>query len=185
MESMSNLKELTWEHHQNAERQEFVKVLMSGSIDPKLYATYLWNQFPQYEILEVMAMAHGLFNGIPDILRSKAIMEDFKELWPEKEKPPQHTMATKKYLTHMRTIMNDSDKLMAHIYVRHMGDLSGGQMIKKKVPGSGKFYQFDGNVKEIKEAIRAKTNDSMADEAKICFDYATELFKDMMQYVPK
>ena len=29
METMSNLKELTWEHHKNAERQEFVKVLMS------------------------------------------------------------------------------------------------------------------------------------------------------------
>ena len=85
----------------------------------------------------------------------------------------------------MKTIMNDPDKIMAHIYVRHMGDLSGGQMIKKKVPGAGTFYQFDSNVKEIKEAIRAKTNDSMAEEAKICFDYATELFKDMMQYVPK
>ena len=182
---MSNLKELTWEHHQNAERQEFVKVLMSGNIDPKIYATYLWNQFPQYEILEVMAMGHGLLSGVPGVLRSKAIMEDFRELWPQDEKPPQHTMATKKYLTHMRTIMNDPDKLMAHIYVRHMGDLSGGQMIKKKVPGSGKFYQFEGDIKEIKETIRAKTNDSMADEAKICFDYATELFKDMMQYVPK
>jgi len=185
MESMSNLKELTWEHHKNAERQEFVKVLMSGNIDPKVYATYLWNQFPQYEILEVMAMGHGLFDNTFEILRSKAILEDFRELWPKDEKPPQHTMATKKYLTHMKTIMNDPDKLMAHIYVRHMGDLSGGQMIKKKVPGSGKFYQFDGDIQEIKEAIRAKTNDSMADEAKICFDYATELFKDMMQYVPK
>jgi len=182
---MSNLKELTWEHHKNAERQEFVKVLMSGNIDPKVYATYLWNQFPQYEILEVMAMGHGLFDNTFEILRSKAILEDFRELWPKDEKPPQHTMATKKYLTHMKTIMNDPDKLMAHIYVRHMGDLSGGQMIKKKVPGSGKFYQFDGDIQEIKEAIRAKTNDSMADEAKICFDYATELFKDMMQYVPK
>jgi len=185
MESMSNLKELTCEHHKNAERQEFVKVLMSGNIDPKVYATYLWNQFPQYEILEVMAMGHGLFDNTFEILRSKAILEDFRELWPKDEKPPQHTMATKKYLTHMKTIMNDPDKLMAHIYVRHMGDLSGGQMIKKKVPGSGKFYQFDGDIQEIKEAIRAKTNDSMADEAKICFDYATELFKDMMQYVPK
>jgi len=94
-------------------------------------------------------------------------------------------MATKKYLAHMKTIMNDADKLMAHVYVRHMGDLSGGQMIKKRIPGKGTFYDFEGDIKETKESIRAKTNDSMADEAKICFDYATELFKDMMQYVPK
>jgi heme oxygenase len=182
---MSNLKDLTWEHHKNAERQEFVKVLMSGSIDPRVYATYLWNQFPMYEVLEVMGMAKGLFNNFPKILRSKAIMEDFRELWPENEKPPQHTMSTKKYLMHMRDIMNDPDKLMAHIYVRHMGDLSGGQMIARKVPGQGKFYQFDCDIKETKEAIRSQTNDDMAEEAKICFDYATELFKDMMQYVPK
>ena len=185
MESMNNLKELTWEHHKNAERQEFVKVLMSGNIDPKVYATYLWNQFPQYEVLEVMAMSHGLFEEFPQVIRSKSIMEDFRELWPENEKPPQHCMSTKKYLTHMRTIMNEPDKLMAHVYVRHMGDLSGGQMIARKVPGSGKFYQFDCDIKETKEKIRAKTNDSMSEEAKICFDYATELFKDMMQYVPK
>ena len=179
------LKELTKENHSNAERQEFVKVLMSGNIDPRVYATYLWNQFPMYEVLEVMAMSKGLLNDVPGILRSKSILEDFRELWPESEKPPQHTMSTKKYLTHMRTIMDDPDKLMAHIYVRHMGDLSGGQMIKKKVPGQGRFYQFDADVNEYKEKIRAKINDSMADEAKICFDYATELFKDMMQYVPK
>ena len=29
---MNNLKELTWNHHKNAERQEFVKELMSGKI---------------------------------------------------------------------------------------------------------------------------------------------------------
>ena len=85
----------------------------------------------------------------------------------------------------MRDIMNEPDKLMAHIYVRHMGDLSGGQMIARKVPGQGKFYQFECDIKETKEAIRSQTNDDMAEEAKICFDYATELFKDMMQYVPK
>jgi len=32
---MSNLKQLTWDHHQNAERQDSVKVLMSGKINPK------------------------------------------------------------------------------------------------------------------------------------------------------
>ena len=35
---MKTLKELTWEHHKEAERQEFVKILMSGKINPELYA---------------------------------------------------------------------------------------------------------------------------------------------------
>ena len=39
MSNVSNLKELTWEHHKNAERQDFVKELMSGKISKKKYAT--------------------------------------------------------------------------------------------------------------------------------------------------
>ena len=57
-----SLKDLTKEHHTNAETQPFVKVLFSGNIDPKLYATYLKNQHPMYEILEVCAMPHGLLS---------------------------------------------------------------------------------------------------------------------------
>ena len=41
---MLDIKELTMEHHKDAERQGFVKILMSGQIDPKIYATYLYNQ---------------------------------------------------------------------------------------------------------------------------------------------
>jgi heme oxygenase len=61
-----------------------------------------------------------------------------------------------------------------------MGDLSGGQMIKKRAPGSGTMYDFGrADVKEIKERIRSKTDDSMADEARLCFGYAAELFKEL------
>lgn len=180
-----NLKELTRENHTNAERQEFVKVMFGGSIEPKLYARYLWNQFPQYEILELMAAQHGLLDDIPMIARKKAIMADFLELWPKDEPAPEICESSKKYILHLKTIMDDPKKLMAHIYVRHMGDLSGGQMIAKRVPGSGNYYKFDADVNEYKEKIRAKCDDSMAEEAKVCFDFATGLFKDMMQYVTK
>ena len=70
---------------------------------------------------------------------------------------------------------------MAHVYVLHMGDLSGGQMIAKKVPGSGTMYQFDTDKKKLKEAIREKTNDGMAEEAKFVFTSATKLFKELME----
>ena len=45
---MLDIKELTKEQHQNAERKEFVGVLMSGNIDHDLYATYLYNQYHCY-----------------------------------------------------------------------------------------------------------------------------------------
>tara|TARA_B100000900_G_scaffold411532_1_gene431379 strand:+ start:1221 stop:1784 length:564 start_codon:yes stop_codon:yes gene_type:complete len=176
---MSNLKELTWEHHKNAERQSFVKVLMSGKIHPDFYATYLWNQHKKYDLMEALASAHGLLNDLP-IRRKQAIEADFLELWDDRD-PPQIVPSTNEYIEHMKGIMDDADKIMAHIYVHHMGDLSGGQMIKRKVPGEGRFYQFDGDVKDIKEKIRTKINDGMADEAKYAFTCATKLFKDLME----
>jgi hypothetical protein len=63
-----------------------------------------------------------------------------------------------------------------------MGDLAGGQMIAKKVPGAGQMYQFS-DPDALKVAIREKINDSMADEAKVCFEYATEFFRQMMDHV--
>jgi heme oxygenase len=175
-----SLKELTKEAHSNAERQEFVKILFSGSIDPKLYATYLKNQHPMYEVLEVCAMPHLLLHGLPDICRAPAILEDFIELWGRDNKEqPKICPSTMKYVEYVLSIKDDPKKLMAHLYVRHMGDLAGGQMIAKRVPGSGKYYQF-ADPEALKIAIRERLDDSMSDEAKVCFEYATTFFQDMM-----
>ena len=84
---MSNLKELTWEHHKEAERQDYVKVLMSGKINPRFYATYLWNQHKKYDILEALAGAVGLLDDLPDIRRKVKIEQDFLELWDLDRQP--------------------------------------------------------------------------------------------------
>lgn len=176
-----SLKDLTIEEHKNAEKQEFARKLIKGDITDKEYATYLYNQFPQYELLEVCAMAHGLFAEIPEILRNKRIRQDYEELWDSKE-PPKLMPVVNQYLEHIMKIKDDPHKLMAHIYVRHMGDLSGGQMIARKLPGSKLYYQFDGDVSQIKEKIREKVDDSMAEEAKLCFNFATSLFQQLVEY---
>jgi heme oxygenase len=62
-----------------------------------------------------------------------------------------------------------------------MGDLSGGQMIKKRIPGEGKMYDFEGDTNEIKEKIRAIVSDDMAEEANWVFDSATQLFQQLME----
>jgi heme oxygenase len=173
------LRELTKENHQRAERQKFVGILLSGKIDPKLYAQYLWNQYFVYKALEEAATAAGLFADLPNIERHKLILEDFQELWADPNNPIL-CASTNNYIEHIKNIKNDNDKLMAHLYVRHMGDLSGGQMIARCVPGSKRYYKFDLDVNECKEKIRARTNNGMADEAKICFDYATELFQELV-----
>ena len=175
---MSKLKELTWQHHQNAERQSFAKELISGNISNKKYATFLFNQHPQYNLLETFGMLYGLI----DVRIAPKIHDDYTELWQEFEpNQPPLLPVVKEYMDHLLSIQQDPDKLMAHIYVRHMGDLSGGQMIAKKIPGKGTMYEFDEDVKILKDRIREKCTDEMADEANICFDFATKMFEQMAE----
>jgi len=177
---MNNLRELTKDAHTAAERSAFVKILFSGNIDPKLYATYLKNQHPMYEVLEVCAMPLQILHGLPDIRRAPAIIEDFIELWgKENTEKPKMCPVVDRYIKYILSIKDDPKKLMAHVYVRHMGDLAGGQMIAKRIPGSGKYYQFE-DPEALKLAIRERLDDTMADEAKVCFDFAKEFFEDMM-----
>ena len=63
---------------------------------------------------------------------------------------------------------------MAHMYTWHMGDLHGGQLIKKMVDGTNTALDFD-NEDSLKQAIRNKLNDSMADEANIAFTWAIKI----------
>ena len=175
-----SLKELTAEKHKSAERQEFVKIMFSGEIHPDFYATFLANQHPVYEFLEINSMMHGLINGLPDLRRAPYILEDFQELWRYEDKKATIVPLVKDYLDHIKMLSETDPKLLfAHIYVRHMGDLSGGQMIAKRVPGSGKFYQFN-DADNLKTAIRERLDDSLAEEANICFDFAIEMFKQLM-----
>ena len=177
-----SLKDLTWEHHKYAETRPFVKILFSGKITPEAYATYLFNQHKCYDLLEAIAMMHGLMNDYPTIRRAPAILEDFNELWTNTELP-EEVPTVKKYHDHLMSIKDDPKKILAHLYVRHFGDLSGGQMIAKRVPGNGKYYQFDGDPTEIKNQLRAKLDDSLAEEAAVCFKFAADMFDDLEKVV--
>ena len=186
---MLDIKELTWEQHKNAERQEFVRILMSGNIDEKLYATYLYNQLQCYSVLQKYGHHNSLFRQTPGLERAEKIHYDYSKLWHNTEKTPVITQSTREYVTHIEAIQDDAHLLYAHIYVRHMGDLRGGQMIKKKTPGPNRYYTFrDKEVIEfgriIKENINRYLNiyeHSVLPEARLCFDFATRLFKEMKE----
>jgi heme oxygenase len=173
-----SLKEATWEHHKEAERQAFVKEMFGGNITNERYALYLYNQHACYDVLEAIAMAHGIFNDCPELRRAPRIFADYDELKTSPE-DPEILKTTADYIEYLKDISHDKDKILAHVYVRHMGDLSGGQMIAKRVPGEGRYYKFDKDVDELKEIVRAKLDDSLADEAKVCFEFATKTFKEL------
>ena len=167
--------------HSNAERQKFAGVLMSGKISEDSYLKYLKNQYYCYYALE-----NNTKFDLPDdrLKRCDKILEDVKELQHKlyesnRDMADALTESTLKYGSYVDTIKTKED-FMAHVYVRYLGDLRGGQMISKKVPGSGKYYEFDEPV-ELANVIYKNINDGMSDEAKKVFQFATQLFIEMYE----
>lgn len=175
---MSKLKELTWENHQKAERTNMARKMLKG-MEPAEYHRYLYNQYVMYAALESRANQLGILDGIEHIQRAELIRADMTEL--ETDNNIQRNVdllcpVVNEYVSHVMEL--DEDGTLAHMYVRHFGDMYGGQMIKKRNPGSGKMYEFT-DVEELKAIVRSKLKDDMADEANRCFEFAMQLFEEL------
>lgn len=177
-----NLKQLTLENHKKAERSKFVHRMLKREMTPWQYLFYLVQQYQCYLILEIRASEQGVFDGVEMIKRAPNLRDDIKEMVSthgfdtSSIKP---LKSVEEYVQRIIDISNDKEKLTAHVYVRHMGDLSGGQIIKKYVHGSGKHYQFDGDPEALKDRFREKLNNDMADEANICFEMVRKILEEM------
>jgi heme oxygenase len=169
------LRELIKDAHDSAENQLFVKKLFAGKITQEQYADFLYNQYAIYQTLETLAQTRNLLNGLSGIERSHKILQDFENLPTCKVTL---YISTKKYVEYLTTQNLTDNQILAHLYVRHMGDLYGGQMIKRMVPGNTTMYDFE-NRKELIEALRNKLDTSMASEANLCFEYAIKLFTEL------
>ena len=168
-----SLKELIKEEHDAAENHPFIKKLFSGNITKEEYGSFLHYQKYCYAVLEDKAEELGLLVGIELIKRATKISKDLQDLQVENKKVYK---STTKYCDYINTC--SKEQLLAHIYVRHFGDMYGGQMLKKVVPGSASMYEFENRVDLINE-VRKKLNDNLADEAKLVFAFATELFDEL------
>jgi len=184
---MDNLKNLTKSEHRNAERTAFMRRLIKKNIAPVQYYVYLKNQLFVYTTLEYYAGLKGIFEGeMSKLERSSSLLQDVLEM--ESIENFNNTdddlilLAAKDYVKYIEEIQDDKDRLFAHIYVRHMGDLSGGQMIKKLVPGPISFYEFDGDTEDLKGKIREKLHDGLVDEAKVCFSMVQNFLEELEQY---
>jgi len=180
---MLKLRELTMEQHKNAERSNFAKKLVSGKIDRAEYAEYLRNMWVVYNCLETCAIKLRTLEGIENIRRTKGIKSDLiKILGSKREAIDTSNLcpSTIEYVDYL-TPISDPEKILAHVYVRHMGDLSGGQIIanriKDKLPT--KFYEFAEDPEVLKDKLREKLNNDMADEAMVAFDYAHKIFLEL------
>ena len=176
-----SLKEITKDLHHEAETTTFAKMLLSGKIGKEDYKNYLYNMMAVYDPIEWYNKRLGNLVGMETLPRLHAIYADFTEL--DDCSYCYLTPATLEYQTYLHKLGNDPERkhlIKAHLYCRHMGDLFGGQIIKKQVAhiSSGKFYDFD-NADAMKAAIRTTLTDDLGDEARVAFEYAIKMMRDL------
>lgn len=106
-----------------------------------------------------------------ELHRKKALIRDMEYLYGEHwEEQAKCSEATRKYVERIHEVgQNEPELLVAHAYTRYMGDLSGGQVLKKvaqralKLPSTGEgtqFYLFENvdNAQQFKQLYRARMN---------------------------
>jgi len=154
------LKTETRAVHSAAERSVFLAELLSGRMDRPAYCAFLRNLHAIYTVLEQSLERHAHHPMIvpiflPALWRTCALEHDLRALhgaaWAD-ELALQPSAAT--YVGRLRDLDAEQPGLLvAHAYVRYLGDLSGGQMMCRVVAtttaldGAVSFYDFgDGSV---------------------------------------
>ena len=144
--------------HAIAEKNPLMVALVRGEVRERMYLALLKYLQPIYSSLEASLYIHrksATFEGLElaAILRSGPLRSDvdfFEERLDREVELPNGGMCFE-YAARLEELARKSPELLiAHVYTRYLGDLSGGQMIKKSVRkalhltgGDGtQFYDF-------------------------------------------
>lgn len=173
----THLRTGTQDSHTLAENTAFMKLFLKGVITQEPFRRLLANLYFVYVALEDEMRRHqdNLVVGpmiFPVVERVAALEEDlaffYGDDWREQVTP---SAATLRYVMRIHSIANDNPALLiAHAYVRYMGDLSGGQGLKAIARQSLElpdhqgtaFYEFEGLPSvEQKRAFKGTYRDAL------------------------
>lgn len=176
-----SLKEITKDLHTEAERTKFMNAVFKKKLPMELWADFTYQKSNFYASIETVARDAGLTLDCLDIERALKLYQDAKEMTDGKF--PRLRPITIEYSRYILDLAGQPDRIMAHFYTWHMGDLHGGQMIKKMVDAPHRNLEFN-DVEGLKEKIRAKLNDSMGEEAKESFKWAIRIMQSYEDELP-
>ncbi|KAF9431993.1 heme oxygenase (decycling) 1 [Entomortierella beljakovae] len=180
----ADLKEGTKAVHAEAERSKFMKYFFKGEISPAVYGRFLISLYQVYRALEDALEKHKedpnvqLIYFPKELFRIQPLEEDLEFFngpqWREMLSPV--SPAQKAYIDAIeRCSATKPELLIAHSYVRYLGDLSGGQILSKKLQkynelpeGKGlAFYEFVEieDIDGFKDLFRKRLNQVEVDEA--------------------
>jgi heme oxygenase len=162
------LKEATAELHSKAEKMDFNQRMFAGKLSNDEYLNYLIQQSYIFQEIENRNLPHS------NLQRLSSINEDINELGGYKFKISKPTTDYVVYLGDL-----NQSELNAHIYLNYLALVYGGQMMKSKVPGSGKMYQFEGDMMELIGSIRSIQKDEWATEVNKGFQYIINILDEL------
>ena len=200
------VRESSWSDHSDSEGATFMEDIMKGVGTRQDYIDLVAQHFFMYEALEAAAAQlppqdREVFHPAA-LVRMPALVEDLEYLigadWRDRIAP---VPATAAYAARIREIAEEGwvAGIVAHHYTRYLGDLSGGQMIAKRVARQHEFsregvafYDFTelGSIPAFKagyrdaldslgETLDADEQKRMLDEVRTAYHFNTAVFVDL------
>ncbi|WP_320676041.1 heme oxygenase (biliverdin-producing) [Prochlorococcus sp. MIT 1300] len=201
------LREGTKKAHTMAENTGFVSCFLKGVVDKTSYRNLVADLFFVYSAMEeeigrLTAADHPVISSIsfPELNRRESLELDlafyFGSHWLEAVRP---TSAAQSYVDRIHQIASECPELLVgHHYTRYIGDLSGGQILKKIAQKAMnldehdglRFYEFDliEDEKAFKLKYSATLNnlpidqqmaDSIVEEANKAFQCNMAMFQEL------
>jgi len=163
-----DLREAVKENHQAAEKTRWSQMMISGDMRIEQYGAMLYNLLPIYTELE----RTGLITK-PEVMRAKLVQADLDALGGT-----QHglTLSTVYYTRYLEGL--DDDARWAHIYVHYLGNMYGGQMIGRRLPGQHSHLLFD-DLKGCIAYVRENLDNVSAQEANCAFEWTIKVYDEL------
>lgn len=203
----ATLRESTRQDHADAERAGLMPALLGGRLPRPAYAALLRNLQAIYGALEPALDAHATHPCIapiwqPALRRGAALSGDLSTVTPAEVGSATLAPATHAYVAHIQQLCHATPHLLvAHAYVRYLGDLSGGQVLARIVARAYgadvgvQFYDFGSaeQARALALAFRAAldalpldadTAARIVEEAREAFARHRDLFNELRDTVP-
>jgi heme oxygenase (biliverdin-producing, ferredoxin) len=204
----AKLRSGTAELHALAERSGIMSELIKGQVDATSYTALLRNYYEIYDALETALHAHSDHSYIapflkPQWLRAHRLSADLDRLHAGQWQVDLPVMpAAASYRNRLESLRDrEPELLVAHTYVRYLGDLHGGQRLRSIIarglqltaPHGTSFYDFDGpatvaeHIKNFRSALDSLQgsnlqHDRIVAEAQDAFARHTALFEELRQW---
>lgn len=163
-----DLREATKEKHKLAEDTALSKLMISGTMRTSTYAAFMENMLSIYEELE----RDDLITK-PEVKRVERVKNDLRSLGHDQYGQALSTVYYVRYLQDL-----PPERRWAHIYVHYLGNMYGGQMIGRRLPGQHTHLEFD-DLKACIAYVRDNLVDVPHDEANNAFDWTIRVYDEL------